>query len=93
MRIRILGRAPGQHSTGERNAESYVHRGRAVWVSHDTIRFIETDSRHVAVCQRAGGHFIPTTIASIEEIRNLPVVRDPQILLRGKYDPQLATAV
>ena len=83
--VRILNPASGCGYTSHRRAAEYVRQKRAVWQG-SAIRFLTADPRHQAVQVSAQSDYdraANSGCASIDAIRNLPMVGDVlRILMR-----------
>lgn len=66
--------------TSWRKADHYVRQGRAKWVNPTRIEFIEHDYRHLAAME-APRRWVDGGLATLEQVRGLPVVVDPLSLL------------
>lgn len=70
-----------------RAAERHVDAGRAVWVSHTKIRFIEDNPANLAARARAAAAetargYEARGIMTVSEIRNLPCLRPIVLITR-----------
>ncbi len=83
--IRIENPVAGSGLTSLKQARRFVLRGLAVWTKSEvSIRFLcdLDDHRYQSVVKTLRPPTAPSDVASIEEVRNLPMVR-PWVALAG----------
>jgi hypothetical protein len=82
----------GKPFTNRNRASRFVKSGRARWVDANTIEFVRTDRRHVAVAasqrrvSEIGYDQVKRTL-SLEEMANIPIIAPWKLLIERSRRP------